>query len=52
MAFEFRPQVILPDIGMPGMSGLDVACELCRRSGLSPRIIAVNGWGQGPPVRY
>ena len=52
VALEFRPHVILPDIGMPGMSVLDVARELCRRSGLSPRIIAVNGWGQGPPVRH
>jgi len=45
-AFEFEPEVILLDIGMPGMSGLEVARELRRRSGLSPRIIAITGWGQ------
>ncbi|MGO4469270.1 hybrid sensor histidine kinase/response regulator, partial [Pseudoduganella sp. RAF53_2] len=47
MAFDFEPEVILLDIGMPGMSGLDVARELRRRAGHPPpRIIAVTGWGQ------
>jgi CheY-like chemotaxis protein len=46
-AFEFEPDVILLDIGMPGMSGLDVARELRRRvAHRRPRIIAVTGWGQ------
>jgi PAS domain S-box-containing protein len=47
VAFEFEPEVILLDIGMPGMSGLEVARELRRRAGQPPpRIIAVTGWGQ------
>jgi|GEM_PF-1130523 len=47
IAFDFEPEVILLDIGMPGMSGLDVARELRRRVGFpAPRIIAVTGWGQ------
>ncbi len=47
VAFEFEPEVILLDIGLPEMSGLDVARELRRRVGQrSPRIIAVTGWGQ------
>ncbi|UGQ46387.1 ATP-binding protein [Massilia endophytica] len=47
LAFEFEPEVVLLDLGMPGMSGFDVARELrgmTTRPG--PRIIAVTGWGQ------
>jgi PAS domain S-box-containing protein len=43
---EFRPDVILLDIGMPGMSGLEVAKRL-RADGLGNiRLVAVTGWGQ------
>jgi PAS domain S-box-containing protein len=45
-AYEgFRPQVVLLDIGMPGMNGLDVAMRLRERD-RSPRpyIVAVTGW--------
>jgi signal transduction histidine kinase/ActR/RegA family two-component response regulator len=40
-----RPQVAVLDIGMPGMSGYELAGEL---SELSPRpwLIALTGWGQ------
>ena len=31
IAFAFEPEVVLPDIGMPGMNGLEVAHELRRR---------------------
>lgn len=47
-AFEgFRPEIVLLDLGMPGMSGLDVARHL-RQHNRSPRplIIAVTGWGK------
>jgi len=47
MAFEFEPEVVLLDIGMPGMNGLEVARELRRRTvGAPVLLIAVTGWGQ------
>lgn len=47
LAFEFEPEVVLLDLGMPGMSGFDVARELRGRATQpGPRIIAVTGWGQ------
>jgi CheY-like chemotaxis protein len=47
-AFEgFRPEIVLLDIGMPGVNGLEVARNLRSRN-RSPRtlIIAVTGWGK------
>lgn len=45
-AFEaFRPQVVLLDIGLPGMNGYEVARQLRSRA-TGVRIIAVTGWGQ------
>ncbi|HEX4325659.1 MAG TPA: PAS domain S-box protein [Burkholderiales bacterium] len=43
----FRPEIVLLDIGMPGMNGLEVARRL-RAHEPSPRplIVAVTGWGQ------
>jgi PAS domain S-box-containing protein len=43
----FRPDVILLDIGMPGMNGLEVARRLRERN-REPRpfIVAVTGWGK------
>lgn len=46
LAFEFEPEAVLLDIGMPGMNGLHVARELRRRMGSAVRLIAVTGWGQ------
>jgi len=46
-AEEFRPRVILLDIGMPGMSGYDVARRL--REKLATHdvlLLAMTGWGQ------
>jgi PAS domain S-box-containing protein len=47
VAETFRPDVILLDIGMPGMNGFEVARSL-REKGISPapRIVAVTGWGK------
>ena len=44
---SYRPDVILLDIGMPGMNGLEVATRL-RERGITPapRIVAVTGWGK------
>jgi signal transduction histidine kinase/ActR/RegA family two-component response regulator len=45
-AASFRPDVVLLDIGLPGMSGYDV-CSLLRRSPGGDRvaIVALTGWG-------
>ena len=46
LAFEFEPEAVLLDIGMPGMNGLEVARELRRRMGPGVRLIALTGFGQ------
>jgi signal transduction histidine kinase/CheY-like chemotaxis protein len=45
-AIEYQPTVSLIDIGLPGMSGYDVARELRKRCGDSMGLIAVTGYGQ------
>ena len=43
---QLEPQVILLDIGLPGMSGYDVAREVRSSSwGKDTRIVALTGWG-------
>ena len=44
---SYRPDVILLDIGMPGLNGFEVAKRL-RGQGIHPpaRIVAVTGWGK------
>lgn len=44
-ASEFKPDVIVLDIGLPDMSGYDVAEQL-RRAGFDGKIIALTGYGQ------
>jgi len=47
MAEELAPDVILLDIGMPEVSGYDVARAIRRESwGRNMRLIALTGWGQ------
>jgi CheY-like chemotaxis protein len=44
---RLRPQVILLDLSMPGMSGFDVAYEMQHNLDLRPaRLVAVTGHGQ------
>jgi CheY-like chemotaxis protein len=47
LADQFQPEVVLLDIGMPGMSGYEVARHL-RERGRAMKIIAVTGWGTEP----
>src|SRR5215831_13119849 len=42
---EFRPDLILLDLGLPGLTGLDVARALSETSELKrTRLIALSGW--------
>lgn len=43
---EFKPTVVLLDIGMPKLSGYEVARRIRELRGAAPRIIAITGWGQ------
>jgi CheY-like chemotaxis protein len=46
-AESFRPDVILLDIGLPGMSGYDVCRAIRARPwGQRMRIVALSGWGK------
>jgi PAS domain S-box-containing protein len=46
-ADEFRPEVVLLDIGLPGLDGYAVARELRSRPELHIlRLVALTGWGQ------
>jgi len=43
-AGEFRPEVVLLDLGLPDRSGFDVASELWRRFGHNcPVLVAITG---------
>jgi PAS domain S-box-containing protein len=44
-ADEFHPDVVLLDIGMPGMNGYDVARHLRSRKQGCLKIVAITGWG-------
>jgi signal transduction histidine kinase len=46
IAGEFRPEIVLLDIGMPGMNGYEVAGML-RRMAIQPDpvLVALTGWG-------
>jgi CheY-like chemotaxis protein len=48
----FQPEVVLLDLGMPGMDGYETARELRGREGLqSARLVALSGYGSGEDRR-
>ncbi|MDV6332265.1 response regulator [Asticcacaulis sp. 201] len=47
MASEMKPDVVLLDIGMPGMDGYEVCRHLRKMPGMEQKVlIAQTGWGQ------
>ena len=42
----FEPEVVLLDIGMPKLSGYDVARRIREARGAGVLIVAITGWGQ------
>ena len=52
-AEAFRPQVVLCDIGLPDVDGLEVARRLRSREGAAHmRLIALTGYGQPDDIRH
>jgi CheY-like chemotaxis protein len=49
-AHTFEPEVILLDIGLPGMDGYEVARRI-RSRGSRARLVALTGYGQSEDVR-
>ncbi len=46
-AMDFHPQLVLLDIGMPGMDGYEVCRRLRHESALTKAtVVALTGWGQ------
>jgi PAS domain S-box-containing protein len=47
MAADFRPHAAVIDLGMPGLSGIDVAARLRGEAwGTAMLLVALTGWGQ------
>ena len=50
-AEEFGPEVVLLDIGLPGMDGYEVARRLRERPAAQPLLVALSGYGQAEDQR-
>ena len=52
VARAFRPQVVFLDLGMPGLSGFELAEQLRQQPGLSAALfVAMTGYGQADDRR-
>jgi CheY-like chemotaxis protein len=51
MALAQRPEVVIIDIGLPGLDGFEVARRLRAALGEGPLLIAVTGYGQAEDLR-
>jgi DNA-binding response OmpR family regulator len=45
-ADEFQPEVALLDIGLPRLSGYDIARHVRQKRGRGVLLVAITGWGQ------
>jgi signal transduction histidine kinase len=45
-AREFRPDIVILDIGMPGLDGYETCRRIREEFGSSPVVVALTGWGQ------
>jgi PAS domain S-box-containing protein len=51
-ASSFRPDLVLLDLGLPGLSGYDVAERLRGPGGsVAPMLVAMTGWGNDDDLR-
>lgn len=48
---DFKPDVVLLDIGLPAVSGYDVAERIREKRGNKVLIVAITGWGQEKDLR-
>jgi signal transduction histidine kinase len=46
LILEARPDVVLCDLGLPGMDGADVCQEVVRQMEAPPVMVALTGWGE------
>ncbi len=52
LVLEFQPDVVLLDIGLPGMNGYEVARRIRAEMGRRPLLIAVSGYGREEDRRH
>jgi CheY-like chemotaxis protein len=43
---DFRPEVVLLDIGLPGIDGYETCRQIRQQLGTAVKIVAITGWGQ------
>jgi CheY-like chemotaxis protein len=45
-SLAFGPNVAVPDVGLPGMNGYELAAELRKGFGRALRVLTLSGYGQ------